>query len=79
MFEIGVLQPTLFARACRAIAANELDNLLSVRQQPVVQDVMPSTHEAVGLDLGLGYAQGGGAAFDVAGSGTLAGYRVSVA
>ena len=48
------------------------------RQQPVVQDVMPSTHEAVGLDLGLGYAQGGGAAFDVAGSGTLAGYRVTV-
>ena len=54
------------------------DELISVHQQPSVPDVMPDTHESVGLDVGLGFAQGGGAAFDVAGGGTLAGYRVSV-
>ena len=59
--------------------ARENDDFVALRNRPALPEVMPSAHEAVGLDLGVGFAQRGGAAMDVTGGGTMAGYRVGVA
>ena len=59
--------------------ARENDDFVALRNRPALPEVMPSAHEAVGLDLGLGFAQRGGAALDATGGGTIGGYRLGVA
>jgi hypothetical protein len=63
----------------REAMIRESDDFVALRNRPALPEVMPSAHEAVGLDLGVGFAQRGGAALDVTGGGTIAGYRVGVA
>ncbi|MEQ1727614.1 MAG: carboxypeptidase regulatory-like domain-containing protein [Vicinamibacterales bacterium] len=62
----------------RAMMDRETDDFLALKERPIVPDVLPNGNEALGLDLGVGFAQGGGAAFDATGSGTIAGYRLGV-
>src|SRR5204862_3987712 len=63
----------------REAMARENDDFVALRNRPPLPEVMPSAHEAVGLDLGVGFAQRGGVALDATGGGTIAGYRVGVA
>ena len=63
----------------RSAMARENDDYVALRQRPAVPDVLPSPHDALGLDLGFGFAQRGGAALDAAGGGLFAGYRVGLA
>lgn len=62
----------------RTMMDRETDDFVALKERPIVADVLPNGHEAFGLDLGIGFAQGGGAAFDAAGNGTFAGYRLGV-
>jgi len=66
------------SREERTMMERESDDFVALKERPIVSDVLPSSHEALGLDLGAGFAQGGGAAFDATGSGTIAGYRLGV-
>jgi len=63
----------------RDAMARENDDFVFFRDRPAVPEVLPSAHEAVGLDLGVGFAQRGGAALDATGGGTIAGYRIGIA
>ena len=66
------------SREERTMMERESDDFVALKERPIVPDVLPNSHEALGLDLGAGFAQGGGAAFDATGSGTIAGYRLGV-
>jgi hypothetical protein len=63
----------------RSAMAREHDDYVALHDRPAVPDVLPSTHDALGIDLGLGFAQRGGAAIDAAGTGMFAGYRIGLA
>jgi len=63
----------------REAMARENDDFLALRNRPPIPEVMPSAHEAIGLDFGAGFAQRGGVALDATGGGTIAGYRLGVA
>lgn len=62
----------------RKMMDRESEDFVALKERPTVPDVLPNGHEAVDLDLGFGFAQGGGAALDASGSGTFAGYRVGL-
>ncbi len=63
----------------REAMAREEQDFLAVRNRPSIRESLPPRHEALGLDLGVGLAQYGGAAFDASGGGTIAGYRTNLA
>jgi hypothetical protein len=63
----------------RDAMARENDDFIALRNRPSILEDLPSGHEVVGLDLGLGFAQRGGAAIDATGGGTISGYRLGLA
>lgn len=62
----------------RAAADREDDDLVALREKPAVKEVQPLAHDTLSLDAGAGFAQNGGAAFDVSGTGSFSGFRVAL-
>jgi hypothetical protein len=63
----------------RDASVREDADTLALQERPAAREIQPAPLEAVGVDLGIGYAQRGGAAIDATGGGTFAGYRVGLA
>lgn len=62
----------------RAASARDDENLVMLREKPGVKEVQPVAFDTLSLDTGFGFAQNGGAAVDMGGSGRYAGFRVSL-
>ena len=63
----------------RQASAREDEDMLALRERPLAPEMQPPSRESLGLDLGTGYVRGGGGAFDLLGTGTVAGHRIAIA